>query len=125
METHNQEARRINLPQGKLLSLEDACGTEIRVEHGVLWITQDGDVADFVVQSGESIRLDRGGMAMLTACGSFAWTLVSIEPRRRVQAAGTLRRINWRAFASGASRLWSAWLNATAPRSLEGMHGMR
>lgn len=71
----------LGLPQGGLLRLEDARGAQIRVEHGALWITQDGDSADYVVQSGESIRLDRDGVALLTACGSFASTLISVEPR--------------------------------------------
>jgi hypothetical protein len=71
----------LGLPQGSLLSLEDARGAEVHVEHGALWITQDGDYADYVIRSGESIRLDRDGVALLTACGSFASTLLSIEPR--------------------------------------------
>jgi ferric-dicitrate binding protein FerR (iron transport regulator) len=58
-----------NLAHGSVMRLENPQDVELTVERGQVWITQEGDTADFVVRSGESFRFDRGGLALVSACG--------------------------------------------------------
>ena len=72
-----EERTPIGISGGSLLRLVDARGMQVQVERGVLWITQEGDAKDVLVRGGESFRLDRDGVALLSACGATALTLVS------------------------------------------------
>jgi hypothetical protein len=42
-------------------------GTEIHCLEGMLWITQDGDLADHVIGGGEKFIVDRKGKVVLQA----------------------------------------------------------
>jgi len=75
-----REARpAIGIAGGSLLRLVNARGMQVQVEQGVVWITQEGDACDVIVRRGESFRLDRNGVAVLSACGATAFTLVSVK----------------------------------------------
>jgi hypothetical protein len=50
------------------------------VECGTLWITQEDDPSDVVLERGESFQLDRDGLALLLACGGAPQTLISLAP---------------------------------------------
>jgi hypothetical protein len=49
------------------LRLHDAQGTCIHVHWGELWITQEGDVRDRIVKTGESFEISKPGMTLLSA----------------------------------------------------------
>ena len=49
------------------LSLCDRAGDRIECVGGVLWITQDGDPRDIVLQDGDAFDFDRAGDALLSA----------------------------------------------------------
>lgn len=49
------------------LSLKDAAGAAITCLTGRLWITQEGDRRDFVLSAGESLRIARGGLTLVSA----------------------------------------------------------
>jgi hypothetical protein len=53
---------------------------QVHVEQGTLWITQQGDTSDVVLERGQSFRLDRNGLALLHACGGAPLTLISLAP---------------------------------------------
>ena len=79
---HDSEPKErtvMGIAGGSVLRLENARGTQVCVERGVLWITQEGDTTDILVRGGESFRLVRDGAAVLSACGSAALTLVSSQ----------------------------------------------
>ena len=42
-------------------------GRRVEVVSGSLWITQDGDLRDIVLQTGEAFDFDRAGDALLSA----------------------------------------------------------
>ena len=71
----------IGLTRGSVMRIENGRGRWIEVMHGTLWITQDGDPGDVVLQAGEAFRLDRDGTALLTATGRCALTLVTVDQR--------------------------------------------
>jgi hypothetical protein len=62
----SQIASGIDLAQGKALRLEDAVGRRITVLQGHVWITQDGDPRDIVLQAGEDFVIERPGLALVT-----------------------------------------------------------
>lgn len=64
---HRLSALTINLQYKQMIGLEDCCGAEINLTSGQLWITQAGDYRDVILQFGESFRLDRNGLALVTA----------------------------------------------------------
>jgi hypothetical protein len=49
------------------LSLKDAAGAAITCLTGRLWITQEGDRRDFVLAPGDSLRIARGGLTLVSA----------------------------------------------------------
>lgn len=61
--------KTIHLRDAQHLRLQDAAGCTIRSFRGSVWITQDGDIRDIVLQSGEAVTLDRNGTALLSPLG--------------------------------------------------------
>ncbi|MGH8773316.1 MAG: DUF2917 domain-containing protein [Burkholderiales bacterium] len=58
---------RINLWKGRLVRLEDGKGFRIRCYSGPLWITQERDRRDIILQSGDAFILDRPGLTLVHA----------------------------------------------------------
>ncbi len=59
--------RRISLQANELLNLDDARGSTVRVTRGQVWITQFGDLADHVLDAGDSWAIERNGRTILQA----------------------------------------------------------
>ena len=53
--------------RGELLKISDALGCEIRVRQGRLWITQQHDTGDYVIEAGGSFRINRPGLTLVSA----------------------------------------------------------
>ena len=68
----------IHLKEGELLPIEDGAGLEVKCLWGVLWITQEGDREDRIINSGESLVLDRPGLSVVTAARGRA--LLVVQP---------------------------------------------
>jgi hypothetical protein len=68
---------RMELERGQTLGLLDARCTSISVYAGEIWVTQEGDRADYVLGAGERLMLQRDGLAVLQA---LADTRVTIGP---------------------------------------------
>ena len=49
--------------------IDDASGWRIRALGGALWITQDGDVRDVVLEAGQTYTPDRPGSVLLSPFG--------------------------------------------------------
>lgn len=57
----------VNLPQNAQKSLVVRGGSEIRCLEGMLWITQEDDLRDYILKAGDSFRTDRKGKVVLQA----------------------------------------------------------
>jgi Protein of unknown function (DUF2917) len=68
------------LAQGALQSIEDGCGSSVQCLEGALWLTQQGDTRDIVLEAGESFVLDRPGTAALQALGGPARLSIGAAP---------------------------------------------
>lgn len=53
----------------QLVRIQGTAGWKIKALGGTLWITQDGDVRDIVLQAGQSFTPDRDGDVLLSPLG--------------------------------------------------------
>lgn len=60
------------LRAGEVLRLRNPAGRHIGVVRGSVWVTQEGDPQDYVLGSGESMHLPRGGLALVLPLGGEA-----------------------------------------------------
>jgi len=69
-----------DLTAGSMLPVRDGRGRAIVVFEGLVWITQDNDLRDFVLAAGESFRIDRQGLTLVEALRHSKLLLVDTEP---------------------------------------------
>jgi hypothetical protein len=116
MHTHWHDAL-ITLQPGEMLWVCDGLGSAVVVFRGQLWLTQDDDLRDIFIGTGESFTLDAAAPALLQATETTQLTLVA-TPRPAPADAGHLARVatglrHWLAATrGGALRPMSVW---TAP----------
>jgi hypothetical protein len=60
------------LQPGKALRLKNAAGRRLSVVRGAVWITQEADPRDHVLEAGEAFCFDRPGLAIVLALGGAA-----------------------------------------------------
>jgi len=70
----------MHLCKDRSLRLTDASGTQVVVRSGSLWVTQDRDRNDHVLEAGEAFKLDRAGDAILYALSASDIELVERLP---------------------------------------------
>jgi len=76
------------LRNGQTVCLRDALGMEIQVNEGCLWLTQERDAQDHVIEAGGSFRIDRPGVAVLQALRGVRMEVVPCRaPARPLQLA--------------------------------------
>jgi len=67
---------RIALRSGELLRIRDGRGWTIAVAEGEVWITQDGDSRDIVIEARDRFRLERAGLSLVQALRHSRITLL-------------------------------------------------
>lgn len=100
--------RLLTLTQGDLVELADARGTTLRVTKGRLWVTQERDLRDIVLDQGDVWTVERPGLTVAEAQGDAAVVVVG---GGLVDARVQSRRVRWQA------RL-TAWIERTADAHL-------
>jgi hypothetical protein len=55
------------LPRGAMHRIDDGRGLLVQCLGGRLWLTQQGDPRDIVLDAGGEARIDRDGLSILTA----------------------------------------------------------
>ena len=95
------------LTQGELLELPDARGATLHVPRGRVWITQENDRRDIVLDAGDTWTLERPGLAVAQAHGD---TTLALFGKGR---SGATRR-----SATGWDAWFSRWFERTAARHL-------
>jgi len=98
------QASNIVLARDGMIAIRDARGVRLSCIKGVLWITQDNYVQDFIVGPGQTHTIDYSGLTLVTALEPT--TLSVGEPR----PSFTARILN-----SIARRLGSGLLLRPAP----------
>jgi hypothetical protein len=64
------DQQTLELAATGLLSLRDGQATRIRCIQGSVWITEEGQSRDTILERGESYTLSRTGLAVITALGT-------------------------------------------------------
>lgn len=84
----SQIAASVQVHSGRPLRVRNGCGRRIAVLEGNIWITQDGDPRDIVLQAGDDFRFDRPVAAVITSLGGDARILhedgVDVGPSVRI-----------------------------------------
>ena len=75
--TYKAGPRRLRVARGEAIAVEARAGTELRSLEGTAWITQDGDVQDYIVPAGVRFTADREGRVVVTAMEGAAQVAVS------------------------------------------------
>ncbi|MEO8936971.1 MAG: DUF2917 domain-containing protein [Burkholderiaceae bacterium] len=73
----------IPVPKGNLLTLSQGGPVEIGCESGTVWITQDNDVRDVVLNAGEQFVSDRPGTVLVYALQMAVLTATASESPKR------------------------------------------
>jgi hypothetical protein len=116
------------LPRGSVLRVEDGQKTLVRARSGCIWITQEGEQRDIVLEAGEAFRISRGGRTLVYALRDATIALASPYERyfaRRVELApaGGVEATPLHEDDRGArgriaelkARLMKAWFGLYAP----------
>lgn len=75
------------LERSQILRVRNGKGTTVRVVSGAVWVTQDGDARDVVLEAGKDFVLDRSGMAVLAPLSEGRVRLVLGDARAAARRA--------------------------------------
>jgi len=67
----------ITLHHGQLHRIESGRGLLVQCMTGTLWLTQDNDLRDIVLEPGEQATIDRDGLSLITALSDAQFVLLS------------------------------------------------
>ncbi len=56
-----------NLPRDGVVLLHEADGARVTCVSGALWVTQEGHDEDVILEAGDSLRVSRAGLTLVTA----------------------------------------------------------
>ena len=56
-----------DLSRGQMLRIEDGQGSLVLCLNGTLWLTQQGDQRDIVLEAGEEALIEHDGLSILNA----------------------------------------------------------
>lgn len=99
MDRGTRQQGGLTVNPGEVLRLRDAAGRHLTVVQGAVWITQDGDPRDPVLESGASFRFDRNGLSLVMSLGGPAVLVLEegLVPERQMRrTAEPDRQHPWR-----------------------------
>ena len=74
------ERSRITLAQGCLMQIENGCGRQLRVENGSVWVTESGSTEDVWLDAGQSFRIRRDGVTLVSTSRRAPFAQVVFDP---------------------------------------------
>jgi hypothetical protein len=87
----------ITLPHHALHHLDDARGMLVSCLTGTLWVTQQGDARDIVLEAGDDALIERDGLTLIAALDDARFVLttpVQLPAARVPQLPLMLRALN-------------------------------
>lgn len=70
----------LGIKHGSLAGIDDGRGVLVRVQHGKVWLTRASETTDVCLAAGESFRIDRDGLTLISSLGPAPFALVSLDP---------------------------------------------
>jgi hypothetical protein len=65
----------IDLQRGRFLRVMDGAGSTVTAHGGDVWITEEDSVRDVLLRPGQSVKLQRRGLALVEAVSDASITL--------------------------------------------------
>jgi hypothetical protein len=104
----------IDLPRNGVLRIADGQPHMIDVFEGEVWVTQDGDPRDVILEAGESFRFDSDGLTLVQAfrpsrllvsdlADTPAMSATALHRLARAQRDATVAALVMRGFAAAES----------------------
>jgi hypothetical protein len=92
-------ARRdtLRIAAGADVARHDLAGTRLRMRAGRVWLTQHGDIRDYIVAAGEAVLIDRDGPVVIQALSDAEIEIERCAPPARTARIG---RRYWAATAA-------------------------
>lgn len=100
--TKDENTIRMSIACGDVVPVHDGRGARLHVESGVAWVTQNESPEDVFLSAGESFRIEREGLTLVSAVAPTPFTLATLEPSMRAPST-LMKRI-----AAGFMRAWMA-----------------
>lgn len=75
------------LERNQILRVRDGKGAALRIVAGALWLTQQGDARDIVLEAGDDFVLDRNGLSVLIPLGPGPVRLVLGDAKTATRTA--------------------------------------
>jgi hypothetical protein len=79
------------LAKGNLRRIEDGTGTLVSCLGGTLWLTQEGDPRDVILQAGDEAIIDRDGASYLSALADARFVLSQADALQSLTARPAAR----------------------------------
>lgn len=100
-----QSQRLLQLAAGDVFSFDAGTDRGVVVLSGQVWITQEGDSADYVLAAGDTFTCDRAGVVVVEALTS-AWFTVTATAAQAAHDVGyeAAWPVNEALFAGSAAR---------------------
>lgn len=99
MKSESTVTRTLELPGGAIVPFSSVPGERLRILHGRVWLTEEGDPRDAFLASGAEVDLATRGLAVIEALGPARVQLIepvsavrTVANAARRAAAGLLRR---------------------------------
>jgi len=74
----------VTLAKNQIRRIDSAIGAQIQCLHGNLWLTQDGDPRDIILQPGDEHRFERDAVTYVSALSDASFLLlrgpVALDP---------------------------------------------
>jgi hypothetical protein len=86
----NTDTRSLTLERGEIMSFNGPAGHVISVRAGSLWITQEGNYADYIVEAGGTFIVRSGGVTLASALTSSVLEVRASSPRRAFESASVV-----------------------------------
>jgi len=90
----------VGIARGNVARIQNGRGLLLSVQHGAVWITQSGSADDVCRTAGQSFRIARNGLTVVSAIDGAPLALVTLAPSIRIRPSLTERI---------ATRFWSFW----------------
>ncbi|HKB54194.1 MAG TPA: DUF2917 domain-containing protein [Ramlibacter sp.] len=86
-------AAPVCLPKGQAALLDDARGACVRCRAGSVWVTQERDRRDIVLEPGDSLVLERDGLTVVSALSDSS---IDVQPVGSARGLGHAMLSRWR-----------------------------
>ena len=85
----------IELSANRHLHLRGAPGTKLEALSGAIWVTQNGDIRDIVLEAGDAIVLDHRGEVVVSALSNATFRVASARVQSAESAPPGQRPASW------------------------------